>query len=223
MLNISHNTTITGNIRSPGPIQISGNVKGNGTFDDLLVISPTCIWEGDIVADSIIVEGKITGNIIGRKNIQIASRAQIVGDISTPKLTIAPGAIIKSYVNMRPMPKPIELIFNTPSHHRVHHASNIRYLDCNHAGVLIIWDRMFGTFSEEKDLEKPVYGLTKNIESHHPVTVATHEYGAIWKDVKRAKKWSDKLKYIFLAPGWSHDGPDKRAKVLRKALKEKAV
>ncbi|MEM8891093.1 MAG: sterol desaturase family protein [Bacteroidota bacterium] len=120
-------------------------------------------------------------------------------------------------------PKPIEFIFNTPSHHRVHHASNIRYLDCNHAGVLIIWDRIFGTFSEEKDLEKPVYGLTKNIESHHPVTVATHEYGAIWKDVKRAKKWSDKLRYIFLAPGWSHDGPDKRAKVLRKALKEKAV
>ena len=49
-------------------------------------------------------------------------------------------------------PKPIEWIFNTPSHHRIHHASNIRYLDCNHAGVLIIWDRLFGTFSEEKDV-----------------------------------------------------------------------
>jgi sterol desaturase/sphingolipid hydroxylase (fatty acid hydroxylase superfamily) len=114
------------------------------------------------------------------------------------------------------LPRPIEWVFNTPSHHRVHHASNIRYLDCNHAGALIIWDRMFGTFSEEKKEEKPVYGLTKNIESYHPITVATHEYQAIWRDVRRAQKWSDKLKYIFYAPGWSHDGPDRRAKVLRR-------
>ena len=114
------------------------------------------------------------------------------------------------------LPRPIEWIFNTPSHHRVHHASNIRYLDCNHAGALIIWDRMFGTFSEEKQEEKPVYGLTKNIESYHPITVATHEYQAIWRDVRRAQKWSDKLKYIFYAPGWSHDGPDRRAKALRR-------
>ncbi len=119
------------------------------------------------------------------------------------------------------LPKTIEFIFNTPSHHRVHHASNIRYLDCNHAGVLIIWDRLFGTFSEEvKELEKPVYGLTENIETFNPIKVATHEYSAIWKDVQRANKWSDKLNYIFNAPGWSHDGEDKRAKVLRKKLKE---
>ncbi|TCP28071.1 sterol desaturase/sphingolipid hydroxylase (fatty acid hydroxylase superfamily) [Tenacibaculum skagerrakense] len=119
------------------------------------------------------------------------------------------------------LPKPIEFIFNTPSHHRVHHASNIRYLDCNHAGVLIIWDRIFGTFSEEmKEIDHPVYGLTVNIETYNPITVATHEYTAIWKDVKRVKKWSDKLNYIFNSPGWSHDGEDKRAKVLRKKLKE---
>ncbi len=114
---------------------------------------------------------------------------------------------------------PVEFIFNTPSHHRVHHASNIRYLDCNHAGVLIIWDRMFGTFSEETDIEKPLYGLTNNINSYHPVTVATHEYASIIKDIKRARKLSDKLKYIFFAPGWSHDGDDKRAKTLRKKQK----
>lgn len=112
-------------------------------------------------------------------------------------------------------PKWIEFIFNTPSHHRVHHASNIRYLDRNHAGVLIIWDRIFGTFSEELPSEKPVYGLTENITSHHPIHVATHEYQAIWQDVRRAEKWSDKLKYVFYAPGWSHDGADKRAKTLR--------
>lgn len=119
------------------------------------------------------------------------------------------------------LPKPIEFIFNTPSHHRVHHASNIRYLDCNHAGVLIIWDRLFGTFSEEKELEKPIYGLTENIHSYNPAFVASHEYGAIWRDMKRAEHWSDKLKYIFYAPGWSHDGADKRAKILRKDLLSK--
>ncbi len=122
------------------------------------------------------------------------------------------------------LPKPIELIFNTPSHHRVHHASNIRYLDCNHAGVLIIWDRMFGTFSEElKEEDEPIYGLTQNIETYHPVKVATHEYTAIAKDVKRAKTLKEKLKYIFYAPGWSHDGEDKRAKVLRAKLKKEHV
>ena len=118
-------------------------------------------------------------------------------------------------------PKIIEYIFNTPSHHRVHHASNIRYLDCNHAGILIIWDRIFGTFSEErKEIDHPVYGLTVNIETYNPIKVATHEYSAIWKDIKRADKLSDKLNYIFNSPGWSHDGDDKRAKTLRNKLKE---
>ncbi|CAM1370690.1 C-5 sterol desaturase [Tenacibaculum soleae] len=117
------------------------------------------------------------------------------------------------------LPKPIEYIFNTPSHHRVHHASNIRYLDCNHAGILIIWDRLFGTFSEELiAVEKPIYGLTVNINTYNPIKVATHEYGAIWNDVKRANKLSDKLNYIFNSPGWTHDGEDKRAKTLRKKM-----
>lgn len=116
------------------------------------------------------------------------------------------------------LPKAIEFIFNTPSHHRVHHASNIRYLDCNHAGALIIWDRIFKTFSEEIPSDIPKYGLTKNIDTYNPAIVATHEYGAIWTDVKRASKWSDKWSYIFKAPGWSHDGEDKRARTLRKKL-----
>ena len=120
------------------------------------------------------------------------------------------------------LPKWYEFILNTPSHHRVHHASNIRYLDCNHAGILIIWDRIFGTFSKElKEVDHPVYGLTVNIETYNPIKVATHEYSAIYKDVKRAKKWSDKLNYIFNSPGWTHDGEDKRAKTLRKALTDK--
>lgn len=116
-------------------------------------------------------------------------------------------------------PKPIEYIFNTPSHHRVHHASNTRYLDCNHAGLFILWDRLFGTFSEEMKEEKPVYGLTENIDSYNPAYVATHEYISLWKDIKSTSSFTDKLKYIFYAPGWSHNGVDKRAKTLRKNLK----
>ena len=120
------------------------------------------------------------------------------------------------------LPEPIEFIFNTPSHHRVHHASNIRYLDCNHAGIFIIWDRIFGTFSKEvKEIDRPIYGLTTNIKTYHPVKVAAHEYASILNDMKRADKFSDKLKYIFYAPGWSHDGDDRRAKVLRRKLKAK--
>lgn len=116
------------------------------------------------------------------------------------------------------LPKPIEYIFNTPSHHRVHHASNYRYLDRNHAGVFIFWDRLFGSFSGEVDHEPPKYGLTENLTNTRPIHVATHEYKAIWRDVKRAQRWQDKLKYIFFAPGWSHDGEDKRAKVLRQQV-----
>ena len=114
------------------------------------------------------------------------------------------------------LPTWFENVFNTPSHHRVHHASNIRYLDCNHAGVLIIWDKLFGTFSGEVESEPPVYGLTKNIESYNPIHVATHEYSAMAADIKRASRWTDKLRYVFKAPGWSHDGQDRRARVLRK-------
>lgn len=119
---------------------------------------------------------------------------------------------------IRRLPRPIEWLMNTPSHHRVHHASNIRYLDQNHAGVFILWDRIFGSFSAEVDSEPPRYGLTENLRSHKPLHVATHEYQAIWRDVKRAARWQDKLKYIFWAPGWSHDGADKRARILRQQI-----
>jgi sterol desaturase/sphingolipid hydroxylase (fatty acid hydroxylase superfamily) len=116
------------------------------------------------------------------------------------------------------LPSWYESIFNTPSHHRVHHASNIRYLDCNHAGTLIIWDKLFGTFSEEAPCEPPVYGLTVNLTSYNPIHVALHEYAAIAKDIKRADSFKDRLCYLLKAPGWSHDGEDNRAKVLRAKL-----
>lgn len=109
----------------------------------------------------------------------------------------------------------IEAVFNTPSHHRVHHGSNVRYLDRNHGGVLIIWDRLFDTFSEERDDEPVIYGLTHNIESDNPWTVLSHEYRAIWRDLRSANSWGDRLRILLLAPGWSAQGPDKRAATLR--------
>jgi sterol desaturase/sphingolipid hydroxylase (fatty acid hydroxylase superfamily) len=95
---------------------------------------------------------------------------------------------------------PLEVVMNTPSHHRVHHASNGRYLDRNHAGTLIIWDRLFGTFEEE--VEKPVYGLTKNIDSYNPFRIAFHEWKDIVRDVRKSPDVHTAMKYIFGPPGW---------------------
>ncbi|MEM6877934.1 MAG: sterol desaturase family protein [Bacteroidota bacterium] len=114
------------------------------------------------------------------------------------------------------LPRPIEYIFNTPSHHRVHHASDLKYLDRNHAGVLIIWDRMFGTFTAEE--EHPTYGLTKNINTYNPLRIATHEWADLIKDQKKSLSWRDRLGYLFGPPGWSHDGSRQTAK----EMKEKA-
>lgn len=109
----------------------------------------------------------------------------------------------------------LEYIFNTPSHHRVHHASNPRYLDRNHAGTLIIWDRMFGTFVEETEEDKPKFGIVQNIETYNPIKIATHEFINIWKDIKKSPDFKTKLKYIFYPPGWSHDGSKESSKQLR--------
>ena len=109
-------------------------------------------------------------------------------------------------------------IFNTPSHHRVHHAVQHKYLDRNHAGILIIWDRLFGTFVKEDQQDLPVYGITENIKSYNPAVIATHEYVNLWRDIKRASKTADKLKYLFYPPGWSHDGKNRTSKHLRSQL-----
>ena len=113
------------------------------------------------------------------------------------------------------MPAWYEFVFNTPSHHRVHHGSNTRYLDRNHGASLIIWDRLFGTFSNETACDPVRYGLTANIESGNVFRVAFDEYRHMLRDVKRADRWRDKLAYLMLAPGWSHDGEDTRANTLR--------
>jgi sterol desaturase/sphingolipid hydroxylase (fatty acid hydroxylase superfamily) len=97
---------------------------------------------------------------------------------------------------------PLEAVLNTPSHHRVHHGANEQYLDRNHAGILIIWDRMFGTFVPEQ--EKVVYGLTKNINTYNPFRIAFHEWVDIWRDCVQAPTWRLKWRYVFGKPGWKH-------------------
>jgi sterol desaturase/sphingolipid hydroxylase (fatty acid hydroxylase superfamily) len=112
----------------------------------------------------------------------------------------------------------LEYIFCTPSHHRVHHAVNIKYLDRNHGNIFIVWDRLFGTFEEEK--ESPVFGLTENIKTNNLPKIVSHEYKALWKDVKKAPDLKTKLKYIFMPPGWTHNGELKTSNELRRKLNE---
>jgi sterol desaturase/sphingolipid hydroxylase (fatty acid hydroxylase superfamily) len=106
---------------------------------------------------------------------------------------------------------PLEKVLNTPAHHRVHHASNPRYIDRNHGGTLIIWDRLFGTFEPEDMRDRPVYGLTKNIHSYNPVLIAFHEWADIVRDVTHASGWRDALKYVFSRPGWRPEAPSQAA------------
>jgi sterol desaturase/sphingolipid hydroxylase (fatty acid hydroxylase superfamily) len=119
------------------------------------------------------------------------------------------------------MPRWFESIFVSPSHHRVHHASNVRYLDRNMGMVLIIWDRLFGTFQEEISEDPVCYGLTKQLKyPHHLTKVIFHEWQNIVSDLKRNLPLSIKIKYLIKPPGWSHDGSSKTAKQLRRELGE---
>lgn len=96
---------------------------------------------------------------------------------------------------------PIEYVFNTPSHHRVHHGSDPEYLDRNYGGILILWDRLFGTFRAET--HRPRYGLTTPVDSYNPFWLQLHEYVAIWRDVRAARSWRDRLGYALGPPGWA--------------------
>ncbi len=123
--------------------------------------------------------------------------------------------------SIKKLPRWIEFIFVTPSHHRVHHASNAPYLDKNMGMALIIWDRIFGTFAEEMDEEPPHYGLTTPLENqHHPVHIITHEWKNIATDLKKKAPLKAKLGYIFMPPGWSHDGSKKTSRQLRMEWRE---
>jgi len=117
---------------------------------------------------------------------------------------------------IKKMPRWFEFIFNTPSHHRVHHGTNPRYLDSNYAGILIIWDRMFGTFVEERDDDPVIYGIITPIASHNPAIVAFKELTNIFKDAfQTGLTLRQRLGYIFAPPGYSHDGSRKGSKALK--------
>ncbi len=98
------------------------------------------------------------------------------------------------------LPRPVEAVFNTPSHHRVHHGANPQYLDKNYGGILIVWDRIFGTF--EPEVRRIKYGLTKNVDSFDPIRIGYHEFVDIARDVRGASGWRNRLRHVFGRPGW---------------------
>lgn len=120
---------------------------------------------------------------------------------------------------IKKMPQWFETIFVSPSHHRVHHASNILYLDKNMGMCLIIWDKIFGTFQQELETDPVKYGLTKSIENDgNPVNIVFHEWKSLATDLQKKNSFLTRLKYLLKPPGWSHDGSSKTANQLRKEL-----
>lgn len=114
----------------------------------------------------------------------------------------------------------LEWFMSTPSHHRVHHGSNVKYLDKNMGMLLIIWDKIFGTFQPEDKNEEVIYGLTENIKTYHPVKIVFHEWINIYNDLKKPAPMRAKIMYLFGPPGWSHDGSKKTSRQLREEMKQ---
>tara|TARA_R110000751_G_scaffold307898_1_gene434215 strand:+ start:114261 stop:115493 length:1233 start_codon:yes stop_codon:yes gene_type:complete len=124
-----------------------------------------------------------------------------------PKVLIAVGSlnlIYQFWVHTRHIPKLgwYEWVFVTPSNHRVHHAQNQIYIDRNYGGVFILWDRLFGSFQEELDEDKPIYGIRKALKSWNPLWANVHVYSQLFKDCWHTKRWQDKLLIWFKRTGW---------------------
>jgi sterol desaturase/sphingolipid hydroxylase (fatty acid hydroxylase superfamily) len=146
--------------------------------------------------------------------------AEIIWWIPLPLLGLPPWMVFTSFSisliyqfwihteRIGKLPRPIEFVFNTPSHHRVHHGMDREYLDKNYAGIFIIWDRLFRTFQPETF--RPHYGLTKPVDTFNLWKLQTHEYVAIARDVRQTKRWRDRLGYIFGPPGWQPASSDLR-------------
>ena len=117
---------------------------------------------------------------------------------------------------VRRLPRWFEAVFNTPSHHRVHHARNPVYLDRNYAGILIIWDRLFGTFQPELDAEPCRYGVVHNLGTFNPMRVAFHEWIGIAQDIARSPRHV--LGWLFGPPGWSPDGSRDTSRTLKERV-----
>jgi len=118
---------------------------------------------------------------------------------------------------VRRLPAWVEYLFNTPSHHRVHHGANPRYLDRNYAGVLMVWDRWFGTFEAERDDERPDYGLVRNVGSFNPLWIAFHEWVAMGRDLLGARSLREAVGLTLGPPGWRADGRGETTDALRAA------
>jgi len=116
---------------------------------------------------------------------------------------------------VRRLPAPLEYVLNTPSHHRVHHARNPRYLDRNYGGILIIWDRMFGSFEAERDDEPCRYGIVRNLGDFNVLRAAFHEWWAIGRDLLAARSLRQAVMAVFGPPGWRADGQGDTAVALR--------
>jgi len=115
------------------------------------------------------------------------------------------------------MPRWFEYLFNTPSHHRVHHAANPRYLDRNYAGVLMIWDRVFGSFVEEDDTDPARYGIVKNIHTFNPIRIAFHEWWGILRDASTVRSARELIGVVFGPPGWRSDSDAQTSQGIRRA------
>lgn len=116
------------------------------------------------------------------------------------------------------LPRWFEAVMNTPSHHRAHHGRNARYLDCNYAGVFIVWDKMFGTFVPETEGDEVDYGLVHNLGTFNPLRVAFHEWIGIFRDATQSGlTMRERFLYAFAPPGWSHDGSRKASEELKEA------
>lgn len=120
--------------------------------------------------------------------------------------------------SIKRMPRWFEFVFVTPSHHRVHHASNVLYLDRNMGMVLILWDRIFGTFQEE--VEAPRYGLTYHFEKPQPLGLIFGEWGKLLRDLRQARNWRERIQYLVNPPGWSPDGSTLTSSQLREQLQK---
>ena len=95
-----------------------------------------------------------------------------------------------------------ESVFVTPSHHRVHHAQNQIYIDKNHGGVFILWDKLFGTYQEELDEHQVIYGVRRPVKSYNPIWSNVHTWFSLLSDAVRTKSWWDKIRIWFMPTGW---------------------
>ena len=128
----------------------------------------------------------------------------------SPGLTLTTTALVLGYQTwihtelIQRMPRWFEAVFNTPSHHRGHHGAERPYLDVNYGGILIIWDRLFGTFQPE--LARPVYGLTTQIESSNPLDIQFSQLRLLWRDLRAEPVWRTRWRRLWNRPGWQPPG-----------------